>query len=123
MKEETKIERQACSLIYKRLGIIGIKLNVKGGRGWPDRMFLLPGGKPLLVEFKRPGEVPRPNQDKIHERLRTNGYLVATCDNALRTLNLVLDTLSNLPLTKREHQVLNAINEAIDEATEKVIHE
>lgn len=112
MKEETKIERQACSLIYKRFGIVGVKLTVRGERGWPDRLFLLPGGRPLLIEFKRPGEMPRPNQGRIIERLRLNGYLVATCDDAFDALNLVLDALAELPLTQRERQALDIINQA-----------
>jgi hypothetical protein len=96
MNEETKIELAACELIYKRLGIIGSKLRVQGDSGWPDRVFWLPGGRPLLIEFKRPGEVPRKKQASVHRKLRALGYLVAICDSRIEALNAVHQALEVL---------------------------
>jgi hypothetical protein len=61
----------------KRRGIETLKLNVVGNRGWPDRLILLQGGKPLLAELKRPGESLRPLQEHVHARLRGLGYEIA----------------------------------------------
>ena len=53
------------------LGVPSIKLNLKGNRGWPDREFWIPGGRPLLIEFKLPGEEPDPLQAHRHDTLLT----------------------------------------------------
>lgn len=64
-----------------RLGVENLKLNVQGSVGWPDRMFLVPGGRPLFIEFKRPGAKPRAVQMHIHDRLRELGYQVEVHDD------------------------------------------
>lgn len=45
--------------------------------GWPDRMVLLPGGRVVFVELKRPkgGKLER-LQPLIHSKLRRLGFLV-----------------------------------------------
>lgn len=78
---ESGIEGKACREVWKKLGVYGLKLHVVGQRGYPDRVFLIPGGRPLLIEFKRPGEVPRDLQAHIHKRLRKLGYQVEVHDD------------------------------------------
>ena len=76
---ESSIERQAVEHAHRR-GIDAIKLNLQGRRGWPDRLFLLPGGRPLFIEFKRTvKKKPDPLQARVHARLRKLGYRVLTC--------------------------------------------
>ena len=41
----------------------------------PDDLILLPG-RSFYVEAKRPGEKPRPGQEREHERLRAAGITV-----------------------------------------------
>jgi hypothetical protein len=77
---ETDIERRVVGYA-ERLKIAVLKLNVKGRRGWPDRIFLIPGGCPLFIEFKKPGEKPEPLQEFIHGNLRAAGYRVSVVDN------------------------------------------
>src|ERR1044071_8648274 len=63
--------------------------------GWPDDIFLIWGGRPLLMEFKGPGCVPSPIQLRRHEQLRGLGYDVAVCDDfdaARRAISQALDT-------------------------------
>lgn len=48
--------------------------------GFPDRMCLAPGGEVRFAELKRPGEVPRPLQERIHARLRRLGFVVEVAD-------------------------------------------
>ena len=81
MKYETAIERCACGRALRELGVRSLKLNITGNTGWPDRLFFIPGGRPLFIEFKRPGEEPGPKQRHIHAVLKHNGYEVQVHDS------------------------------------------
>ena len=73
-------------------GIESIKLQAPYGRGetsYPDRQFFVPGGRPLLIEFKRPGDDPDPKQEYIHGLLRTLGYDVQVHDNRETALEAI----------------------------------
>jgi hypothetical protein len=48
--------------------------------GIPDRCFFLPGGRPLLVEFKRLGKEPEELQAWHLNALVKAGYRAAHCD-------------------------------------------
>lgn len=66
----------------RKLGITyAIKLELRTDAGWPDRLFLIPGGRPLFIEFKRQGEVPRPLQSYRLRELRDLGYDAVWADN------------------------------------------
>ena len=85
---ETSIE----DWVVKQAGDLGIpclKLNLKGNRGWPDRIFLIPGGRPLFIEFKRPGEEPEPLQLHRHRILRKLGYDIEVHDERQAALDAV----------------------------------
>lgn len=45
---ESKIEQKVCRDAL-RMGVRNLKLNVTGQTGWPDRMFLIPGGRALFI--------------------------------------------------------------------------
>jgi hypothetical protein len=77
MTLEIDIEDEACEQALL-LGVTNVKLNPAGTNGWPDRIFFIPGGRPLLIEFKRPDELARPLQQVIHRRLTYYGYQVQT---------------------------------------------
>jgi hypothetical protein len=62
---ENPIELQVVQLAWDYLGILGSKLKVLGDTSWPDRIFWLPGGKPLLIEFKRQGFDPQPQRPRL----------------------------------------------------------
>ena len=64
---ESGAENKTCLWCDAR-GIVHFKLTPKGQAGWNDRMFLLPL-RPLLIEFKSPGEPPRKLQVYRHEIL------------------------------------------------------
>jgi hypothetical protein len=54
----------------ERLGGKTAKLTVRGQRGWPDRLVLLPGGIVLFVELKRPkGGVMSAVQKEMHIKI------------------------------------------------------
>jgi hypothetical protein len=56
---EATIERRVCRDAEAKLGILNSKL---GQDGMPDRIFWLPPGTPILIEFKSPGEQPTKRQ-------------------------------------------------------------
>ncbi len=80
--EEGKIQ-DAVIKYANGLGIRTIRMYFGPGiqTGWPDVLFLLPGGRPLFIEFKKPGEGPTPKQERKIQILRDNGYDVKLCDD------------------------------------------
>ena len=91
---EKHIEREVVSRAKLR-GITSIKLNTESGRGWPDRMFLIPGGRPLFIEFKRPGGRVSPRQTMIHDRLQKLGYDVEVHDDVDEAFRSIIINASN----------------------------
>ena len=77
---ESSIERKAVKLA-KELKIRTTKLNVTNNRGIPDRIFWIPGGRPLLAEFKRPGKEPTKLQARTIKWLDDLGYCVGCWSN------------------------------------------
>lgn len=103
---ESKIEREAVRLVYKHLGITGSKLIVVGSTGYPDRIFWVPGGKPLLIEFKKIGGLVQPKQNYIHTQLRDLGYHVEVHNNALDAFQSVIKAVEASRLSKKGCEVL-----------------
>lgn len=83
---EAEVSRYAMSQ-----GVMTLKLNVSGRRGWPDRIYLW-RGKTIFIEFKREGEQPRKLQEFIHGQLRGNGFEVYVVD-ALGEGRAIIDSL------------------------------
>ena len=81
MGQESQIERSVCRDLLRDHGVRSVKLTISTENGWPDRMILVPGGKPFFIEFKAPGEKPRPKQVHVHEMLGKLGYDVETHDD------------------------------------------
>ncbi|MDC9589686.1 VRR-NUC domain-containing protein [Xenorhabdus sp. XENO-10] len=65
----------------KKAGGIAYKFVSPGRRSVPDRICILPGGRVIFVECKAPGEKPRPEQLREHERLRALGCSVVVLDS------------------------------------------
>lgn len=77
---EIELEEAVCQFALEYLGVISKKLKAAGERGWPDRMFLIPGGRPLFIEFKRhDGELSH-QQKIIIRRMQHYGYDVRVHD-------------------------------------------
>jgi hypothetical protein len=70
---ESDIEQAVCNWADRHC-ILHRKMNGVGSRHWPDRMFMLPGGRPLFIEFKREGEQPRKAQWYVIRMLQGKGY-------------------------------------------------
>ena len=56
-RSENLIENYFVQRVEQDLRGIALKLEVKGRRGWPDRIALLPVGVTFYVELKAPGGV------------------------------------------------------------------
>lgn len=80
-KLELSTELKVCKRALENYGVGNIKINTRSETGYPDRMFLIPGGRPLFIEFKREGEEPSKKQLYIHEGLRALGYDVEVHDD------------------------------------------
>ena len=83
---ERDIERE-CNRIADKAGWLHIKTD-KAARSWPDQFYLGPGSHLLIVEFKRSGQTPRPQQAANHRRLNHLGHPVTVVRSAdhFRTL-------------------------------------
>lgn len=77
---ESLIEKHLVAEV-KRAGGHAYKFVSPGRRGVPDRIVLLPGGRIVFVECKAPGQKPRSEQLREHERLRALGFNVVVLDS------------------------------------------
>lgn len=74
-------KKNGCELVYK--------MSTQFTRDWPDRLFFIPGGRPLLIEFKRPGKQPTPKQAARIKKLKELGYDVEVCDNKEQSIAVI----------------------------------
>lgn len=79
--EKQHVEDPTCAWARRNGVALVYKMATVYDRSWPDRMFLIPGGRPLFIEFKRPGCVPTPKQQHRINELRELGYDVEVCDS------------------------------------------
>lgn len=80
----------------KKRGLRSVKLNVQGQRGWHDRLVLLPGGRPVFMELKRPGATLTGTQPEIHAFVTAlGGYRQHVCDDAVQALAIIDDHLKS----------------------------
>lgn len=77
---ESTIEKHLVAEV-KKAGGMAYKFVSPGRRSVPDRLVLLPGGRAVFVECKAPGEKPRHEQLREHERLRALGFTVVVLDS------------------------------------------
>jgi hypothetical protein len=77
-KIETVVTRYA-----QKCGFMVRKYMTPGHRNAPDRIFFIQGnpGKVFFIEFKAPGETPRPGQLREFKKLREFGFEVHVVDN------------------------------------------
>lgn len=81
MKTRESVIESNLARRVEEMGGITYKLSPIGRINKPDRLVMLPGGKTIFVECKRPGEKPRQGQLREHERLRKLGFRVEVLDS------------------------------------------
>ena len=91
---ESNIKLKA-SEYAKSLGMMSLKLNVKGQTGWPDRLYIW-NGHVLFIEYKAAKQKPRPLQLYMHEQMRKAGAVVLVIDNLIDARSAI-DELHQLP--------------------------
>lgn len=83
----------ACVKYASLFGIKGIKLSIQSNIGYPDRLFIIQGGKPLFVEFKALGGKLSKKQQVIIDELTQKGYNVSVCDSMESFKQILQNTL------------------------------
>ena len=81
---ETKVVRYA-----EGLGVIVLKLSVPSSAGWPDRLFLLKGGKCFFIEFKSNAGRPSRLQRYRQTQLRVQGHASYICNSTINGKEIV----------------------------------
>jgi hypothetical protein len=80
--KEAAVEAKLNLWIAERGGL-SLKVKVIGRRGFVDRLVLLPGGRVIFVELKRPkGGRLSPQQKVFHDELRNLNMTVALLRNS-----------------------------------------
>lgn len=74
--KESYIQTKVVSWARNVMGVQCCKLATMAYRAYPDFIFFIPGGKPLMIEFKSSQGTPTANQKFIHDLLRKSGYVV-----------------------------------------------
>lgn len=72
------MERAATTYARKR-GWLSYKFQSSGRAGVPDRLFVMPGGAVVFVEFKSPRGALTPLQRVAIDQLRAQGAAVLVC--------------------------------------------
>lgn len=82
------MESPTAKLALERLLVpsIPLKLNRGSETGRPDDLFLIPGGRPLFIEFKDPGGQIEPKQLYWKEVLEELGYAVEVHNSSQEAL-------------------------------------
>lgn len=67
-----------------------LKFESPGYTGVPDRIILLPGGKVIFAELKKPGKKERVRQEYVQGILKDLGFEVySTVDNAVYVQQII----------------------------------
>jgi len=87
--KENSVEQE----LVKRVRALGgrcEKMALQGRRGFPDRLVILPGGRMILCECKRPvGGRLSPHQISLHAIYKTLGVRIVICRNSADIDNLL----------------------------------
>lgn len=75
LEKEEKAEDLLCNAV-KSLGGLCFKLKFVGKLGAPDRLVLMPGGRFLFVELKRPKGTLEASQEAMFPKLERVGFPV-----------------------------------------------
>jgi len=91
---ESRIEAKTTEYALS-LGMMHLKLNVKGQVGWPDHIYIW-NGHTWYIEFKQYKVVPSKLQLHIHSELRKRKAVVHMVDNLIDG-RMMINELFNLP--------------------------
>lgn len=89
MIREAAIERR----VREKCPALNIKLITSSGTGWPDRLVILPQGRVLWLELKRPGGVLSVKQVYTIAKLRGLGHDVVVAYSADEALTAIMERM------------------------------
>ena len=78
---EKDIESPVCKYARDTHQMKTEKFTSPGRRAVPDRLFSMRGGRVFFCEFKAPGKVATPAQEKDHAERRAMGFAVYVVDD------------------------------------------
>ena len=81
MPLEKDIEKKFVDAVKRDFAAKVVKFKDGAQVGAPDRMILLPNGKVVFVEMKKPGGRLRKPQERYIQQLLNMGFPVSVCDN------------------------------------------
>ena len=82
---ESALEQWAVKYARSR-GVVVAKMTLCNGV--PDRIFFVPGGRPLIIEFKARGKEPSETQAWYLDALTASGYVCCWCNTREEFLEL-----------------------------------
>lgn len=98
MRDRTRVRAE------RELGVPSLLLNLRYDNGWPDCLFLITGGRPLLMEFKRPGKDLEPLQVERRETLEKLNYdVVGPVDNVDEAMIMIQLALNRAEIVRRRN--------------------
>lgn len=74
----------------ENIGVESIKV---GHSGWPDRLYLIPGGRPFWIEHKRAGHLGMARQLWRIKRLHDLGYDAEIIDDRHEALRAIREKM------------------------------
>ena len=86
LRREASLERW-CVRWARARGVVVSKLT--DPTGIPDHVFWMPGGRPVLIEFKAVGLEPTQLQEYYLTEFVGNGYRALSCDNKTLFLEMM----------------------------------
>jgi hypothetical protein len=78
---EKDVENAVCKYARETHQMKTEKFTSPGRRAVPDRLFSMRGGEVFFIEFKAPGKVATPAQEKDHNERRVMGFTVYVVDD------------------------------------------
>lgn len=96
MLESTIERRLKIGVKGLKAGALCLKLECPGYTGVPDRMILLPGGRAVFVELKKPGEKERPRQRYVQDRMRELGFDVRATMDSVEKVDALIEELRRM---------------------------
>ena len=79
--KESKVENTVCQYAENEYKAEVRKLKYVGRKGAPDRMLYFRNGRVLFIEFKRPGEKPRPDQERELGKMKKHNVAAHAVDD------------------------------------------
>lgn len=81
MARESNLKKRCRAWVEYMYGGRLVQVSAKGVIGYPDSELLIPGYRPVKVEFKAPGKALRPEQIRWRAWLIDNGFLHWSIDD------------------------------------------